>query len=96
MKLQKAIHDAYQNLNSSNINSALLDSELLMANVLNESREHIVLNLNKDIAKKFNLISKDKDFKKFDIYIVLTNHSLIKKKLKKLNNNKFIFNIFVK
>ena len=50
--------------------------------------------LNKDIAKKFNLISKDKDFKKFDIYIVLTNHSLIKKKLKKLNNKKFIFNIF--
>ncbi len=50
--------------------------------------------LNRDIAKKFNLISKDKDFKKFDIYIVLTNHSLIKKKLKKLNNKKFIFNIF--
>jgi release factor glutamine methyltransferase len=52
MKLQKAIHDAYQNLKNSNIKSALLDSELLMANVLNESREHIVLNLNKDIAKK--------------------------------------------
>jgi release factor glutamine methyltransferase len=52
MKLQKAIHDAYQNLKSSNIKSALLDSELLMAKVLNESREHIVLNLNKDIAKK--------------------------------------------
>jgi release factor glutamine methyltransferase len=52
MKLQKTIHDAYQNLKSSNIKSALLDSELLMANVLNESREHIVLNLNKDIAKK--------------------------------------------
>jgi len=50
--------------------------------------------LNRDIAKKFNLISKDKDFKKFDVYIVLTNHSLIKKKLQKLNNNKFIFNIF--
>jgi UDP-N-acetyl-D-galactosamine dehydrogenase len=50
--------------------------------------------LNRDITKKFNLISKDKDFKKFDIYIVLTNHSLIKKKLKKLNNKKFIFNIF--
>lgn len=50
--------------------------------------------LNRDIAKKFNLISKDRDFKKFDIYIILTNHSLIKKKLKKLNNNKFIFNIF--
>ena len=52
MKLQKAIHDAYQNLKNSNIKSALLDSELLMANVLNESREHIVLNLNKDIEKK--------------------------------------------
>ena len=50
--------------------------------------------LNRDIAKKFNLISKDRDFKKFDIYIILTNHSLIKKKLKKLNNNKFTFNIF--
>ena len=50
--------------------------------------------LNRDIAKKFNLISKDRDFKKFDIYIILTNHNLIKKKLKKLNNNKFIFNIF--
>jgi len=52
MKLQKAIHDAYQHLKSNNIKSALLDSELLMANVLNETREHIVLNLNKDIAKK--------------------------------------------
>ena len=52
MKLQKAIYDAYQNLKSSNIKSALLDSELLMANVLNETREHIILNLNKDIAKK--------------------------------------------
>jgi release factor glutamine methyltransferase len=52
MKLQKAIHDAYHDLKSRNIKSALLDSELLMAKVLNESREHIVLNLNKDIAKK--------------------------------------------
>jgi release factor glutamine methyltransferase len=51
MKLQKAIHDAYHNLKSRNIKSALLDSELLMANVLNESRENIILNLNKDIAK---------------------------------------------
>jgi UDP-N-acetyl-D-galactosamine dehydrogenase len=50
--------------------------------------------LNRDIAKKFNLIFKEKDFKKFDIYIVLTNHDLIKKKLNKLNKNKFIFNIF--
>ena len=52
MKLQKAIHDAFHNLKSCDIKSALLDSELLMANVLNESREHIILNLNKDIEKK--------------------------------------------
>ena len=34
MKLQTAINDAYQNLKNNNIKSALLDSELLMANVL--------------------------------------------------------------
>jgi release factor glutamine methyltransferase len=51
MKLQKAIQDAYYNLKSRNIKSALLDSELLMAKVLNESREHIILNMNKDISK---------------------------------------------
>jgi len=52
MKLQTAINDAYQNLMNNNIKSALLDSELLMANVLKKSREHIVLNLDKDIDKK--------------------------------------------
>jgi len=52
MKLQTAINDAYQNLKNNNIKSALLDSELLMANVLKKSREHIVLNLDKDIDKK--------------------------------------------
>jgi len=52
MKLQTAINNAYQNLKNNNIKSALLDSELLMANVLKKSREHIVLNLDKDIDKK--------------------------------------------
>ena len=52
MKLQTAINDAYQNLKNNNIKSALLDSELLMANVLKKSREYIVLNLDKDIDKK--------------------------------------------
>jgi len=51
MKLQTAINNAYQNLKNNNIKTALLDGELLMANVLKKSREHIVLNLDKDIDK---------------------------------------------
>ena len=34
MKLETAIQNAYQNLKNNNIKSALLDSELLMANVI--------------------------------------------------------------
>jgi len=52
--------------------------------------------LNKEVAKKYNLITSDKNFKKFDIFIILTNHALIKKKIKKLSNDKAIFNIFNK
>jgi len=52
--------------------------------------------LNKEVAKKYNLITSDKNFKKFDIYIILTNHALIKKRIKKLSNDKAIFNIFNK
>ena len=51
MKLERAIHKAYQNLKSKNVKSAQLDSELLMANVIRKSREYIMLNLNKDIKK---------------------------------------------
>ena len=43
MKLETAINNAYQNLKDRNIQSALLDSELLMAKVINQSREYIVL-----------------------------------------------------
>ena len=50
--------------------------------------------LNKEVAKKLNLVSTDKNFKKFDIYVILTNHTLIKKRIKKLSNDKIIFNIF--
>ena len=50
MKLETAINNAYQNLKDRNIQSALLDSELLMAKVINQSREYIVLNLNKEIS----------------------------------------------
>jgi release factor glutamine methyltransferase len=52
MKIEKVIQDAYQKLKNNNIKSAMLDSELLMANVINRSREFIILNLNKSISKK--------------------------------------------
>ena len=52
MKLEIAINNAYEHLKSYNIKSALLDSELLMANAINKSREYIILNLNNDISKK--------------------------------------------
>ena len=51
MKLETAIKNAYEHLKNNNIKSALLDSELLMANVINKSREYIILNLNNNISK---------------------------------------------
>lgn len=50
--------------------------------------------LDKEIAKRYNLVLTDKNFKKFDIYIILTNHTLIKKQINKLSGNKIVFNIF--
>ncbi len=63
MKLETVINDAYQKLKDNNIKSAMLDSELLLANVLNKSREFIILNLDKNIHKKDfdnfqNMVSK--------------------------------------
>ena len=52
MNLEIAINNGYKNLKKNNIRSALLDSELLMASVLNKSREYIILNLNKNVSKK--------------------------------------------
>ena len=68
MKLETAIHEAYTILKNNNIKSAMLDSELLMANVISKSREFIILNLNKRICKKDfdhfqNMVSQRKDGK---------------------------------
>ena len=49
--------------------------------------------LNKKISKKNNLIISFNEFKRFDIYIIITNHSIISRNLKKLNKNKIIINI---
>ena len=52
MKLETAINNAYQKLKDNDIKSALIDSELLIANVINKSREYVVLNLNEVICEK--------------------------------------------
>ena len=43
--------------------------------------------------KKYNLINSKDEFLKFDIYILLTNHSIINKNLKLLPKNKTIINL---
>ncbi len=52
MRLEIAIQNAYKILKKNNIKSAMLDSELLMANVINRTREYILLNFNHIISKK--------------------------------------------
>ena len=68
MKLETAIYDAYQKLKNNDIKSAMLDSELLMSNAINKSREFIILNLDKTICTKDfdnfqNMVSQRKDGK---------------------------------
>jgi UDP-N-acetyl-D-galactosamine dehydrogenase len=46
--------------------------------------------------KKYDLISSKNEFLKFDIYILLTNHSIINKNLELLPKNKIIINLFGK
>ena len=52
MKLAKVLQEGYFKLRNSNIKTALLDSELLLAEVLNKSRKFIILNSNNYIKKK--------------------------------------------
>ncbi len=80
MKLKTAIYSAYQNLKNNNIKSALLDSELLMANVINKSREYIILNMNKEISKK-----------DFDNYQNIINQRSAGKPVAYLTNYKFFW-----
>ena len=49
--------------------------------------------LNNLISKKNNLVISLKEFKSFDIYVLVTDHSIISRNLKKLNKNKTIINI---
>ena len=52
MKLANVLKEGYLKLRNSNIKTALLDSELLLAEVLNKSRKFIILNSNNYVKKK--------------------------------------------
>ena len=52
MNLEIIINSAYQDLKKSNIKSALIDSEILLSQAINKSREFIILNSNYDVSEK--------------------------------------------
>ena len=52
MKLEIAINSAYKELKKNKIKSALIDSEILMSQAINKSREFIILNLDHDVNKR--------------------------------------------
>jgi release factor glutamine methyltransferase len=52
MNLQIIINSAYQDLKKSNIKSALIDSEILLSQAINKSREFIILNSNYNVSEK--------------------------------------------
>ena len=81
MKLEIAIKKGYQKLKNNNIKTALLDSELLLADVINKSREFIILNSSKDIKKK-----------EYDNYQQMIDQRSKGKPLAYLTNKKFFWN----
>ena len=52
MRLEIVIDLAFKELKKNNIESALLDSELLLSKALNKSREFVILNSNYDVKEK--------------------------------------------
>jgi len=51
MRVESAIKDAFLKLKKKKINSALLDSEILMSKAINKNREFIILNLQQELNK---------------------------------------------
>tara|TARA_B100000941_G_C28472762_1_gene537383 strand:- start:252 stop:1094 length:843 start_codon:yes stop_codon:yes gene_type:complete len=52
MKIETAIKEAYLDLKSKNIKSALLDSEILMAKAIKENRSNVLLNPNRILSNQ--------------------------------------------
>ena len=53
MNLQTALNEASYLLKKKKIISASLDSEILLSHVIKKDREYILLNLKKDLKKKY-------------------------------------------
>ena len=51
MRVESAIKDAFFKLKKKRINSALLDSEILMSKAINKNREFIILNLQQELNR---------------------------------------------
>ena len=52
MIIRAAINDAYLELKKKNIESYILDSEILMSKALNKKRDYIILNSEKNLDSK--------------------------------------------
>ena len=59
MNIYAAIKEGSKILKKNNIKCPVLDSEILLAKVLKKQRKYLILNLNKQIKKKFFVIYKD-------------------------------------
>ena len=81
MDIRTAISEGAKILRGNSILSANLDSEILMARVLNKDRKYILLNSLKKIS--------DKDF---NFYKKLINKRSFKKPVAQLTNKKFFWN----
>ena len=65
MNIENILVKATEQLNSSNIKNANLDCEVLLSNTINKDREYLILNLKKNLDKKYidlfyNLIKRRK------------------------------------
>ena len=59
MEILKLINFGSKNLKDYKIQSHMIDSELILSNILKKSREHLIINSNKKVSKKvINLFNK--------------------------------------
>ena len=92
MKLKLAIKEAFDELKKSNIRSALLDSEILISQVMNKNREFILLNSELEIDQNdyFNLQRLIYERKKGKPISYITGEKFFWKYNFKINNHVLI------
>ena len=89
MKIIDNLNDGYEILKGNNISSYKIDSEILMSQTLNITREEVLLNLEKEINKEekekyFNLINRRK--KNEPIAYITSNKSFWRDRFKTNKN----------